>query len=188
VRSELRAQLVPAGFERAGSMFIRRQPDEIVAQVEVAGYRWNVSPLRQFEVILGVYAGDGSGVAFAPKSWHPKFTLLIHRNVGALLDGKGRWFELPPDLPDEGLSSELRRCIEDSVLPFFARCNGLEATIATVASAFERSDGVKYPITSAIALAKRGRKEESREYFRRSPGDPDMIRKMAALYGISLDD
>jgi hypothetical protein len=188
VTSELATLLKGAGFERSGATFFRRQADGVVVQVTVEKFRWNVGLIRKFQLKLTIYLPDQSGHPFSLKDWHPHYTPLFGKSAGYLWGDEGSWFELPASLPDERFSAELRRRVCDDVLPFLARCDGIDATVAVLEEENARRGKPLFSAGLALALAKLGRKEQSRKHFEQSPGDRSAIRQLAAHYEIVLDE
>src|SRR5262249_2820100 len=138
--SELAMLLKGAGFERSGTTFVRRQAEGVATQITVEKFRWNVGTLRRFQLRVTIYLPDQSARAFSLKDWHPHYTIVFGETAGYLWGDGNFWFELPSSLPNGRFSADLRRRVCDDVLPFLARCDGIDATIAMLE---EKNEGCR---------------------------------------------
>jgi hypothetical protein len=193
VMSDLATWLKPAGFQRSGATFVR-QEQGVAIEITVERFRWNVGTMRRFQLKLRIYLPDRIDRTFSAKDWHPHFSPVFGQSAGYLWGDANFWFELPASLPNEGFSAELRRRVEGYVLPFLARCTSFDSTVAVLDEENEGRGRGDFSFFLAEAMAKSGRTEQSRKYFRKclelayNPEQASTIRQIAQRLGIELDE
>jgi 2-phosphoglycerate kinase len=72
------------------------------------------------------------------------------------------------------------------LFPFYQKMKSLEDVLAFLLKENERMGRNEYSFRIAMMLAKAGKKEESKKYFRESIGMKDAIERTAASFGIDL--
>jgi hypothetical protein len=176
----------PAGFKRLRKAFVDLTVPDVPKQIAIERSRWNTPVSRRFALMLSIYLPARDAAGFAADGWKDHYTPVFHKNAGYLWGNEAFLYTVPDILPSEQLSGELRAHLTEHILPFFGRCTSIDAFVEVMDRENERLGKPFFSAGLAVALARLGRTDQSRKYFQQSIGDPEMIRKFAQSYGITL--
>jgi hypothetical protein len=142
--------------------------------------RWASPESLEITIKLHVLAGEVAPGAQADEVWGQATpAMALNLEPPYVLSGPIDEAELAARLVDD---------VERFVLPFFDRVHGPDDVVALLADEDRRRGDHLNAFALAELLARLGRLDEARAYYRVSPGVPDAIRRCAARHGISLDD
>jgi hypothetical protein len=188
IAAELGRLLKPYGFAKAGLSFIDKHNEEVVREVRIEKFRWNTPGHQRFQLKLSLYLATGNSGEFTFKGQDAHYSLVFQESAGYLWGEEAFLYLVPETLPDEAFFAELRLHVTHYIVPFLQQCTSIDAVIDVLEQENRKQGQNFFSATLAVALARLGRKEESRKHFRQCLGDLDSIRKFAELYGIHLDD
>jgi hypothetical protein len=186
ILAEIAAALGGTGFRKKGHSFSDRTTRGVLKSIQLEKFRWNTAFERKFALKLRIDLADRDDADPSARDWSEHSTPVLVKNAGYLWNDENFLFRVPDSWPCASFSSTLRRHIREDVLPFFQRCSSFDAVVGDLKQENARLGANVFSTTLAIALARRGRLEESREFFLESPGDPAAIRAVASRYGIDL--
>jgi hypothetical protein len=178
--------VAPAGFKRSKSSFVDLTVPDVRKQITIERSRWNTPVWRRFALVVSIYLPDSDDAGPAPKDWKDHSTPVFHKNAGYLWGDEAHLCDVPDVVPSDELAAELRAHLTGHVLPFLQRCSSLDALLGVLDGENKRLGENFFSIALALALARMGRTEQSRKYFKESLGDPEDIRQMALHHGITI--
>jgi len=185
VALELGKLLEPIGYRRSRLTFTNVTVPAVVRTIKIEKYRWNVGGDLRFQLILGIYLATGEVGEFAFKGAQSRYSIVFLQNAGVLWGDPTQLCQVPTALTQDAFDP-IRADVETRILPFLERCDSVDAVIRALDEAEAQVGWRPYSAPLAIALARLGRVDEARELFRRAPGDPEMVRTIAAQSGIEL--
>lgn len=184
IAAELSAILQGTSFTRVGNAFLDRSNPEVLKKIEIENYRWNTPIQKKFQLTVGIdlckaedQARDSTADCFP----------VFRKNSGYLWGDETFLYELSPELPSQQIASELRHHLQNYVLPFFQKCDSVDGVINALHDENKKLGRNFFSAALAVALARLGRKQESKAFFRESIGDPEIIRLAAQAHGVDLD-
>lgn len=178
--------LKPYGFVKAKLCFTDRTIPDVIRQVSIEKFRWNLPDRQQFNLILSLHLATGKEGEFSFKGHTAGYSLVFRKGLGYFLGDETSLFLLPNTLSDQVPITDLHRHVTNFLLPVLERCISRDAVIDFVEEENQKTGGHFFSAGLAIALARLGRIEESKRHFRQCPGDPATIAQMAERYGIDL--
>ncbi len=187
IMAELGRLLKPYGFLKSGLGFINGHNKEVVRQISIEKFRWNTPAQQRFQLMLSLYLSTGDAGEFTFKGREARYSLVFSKSSGYFWDDEAFLYLVPGTLPDETFFAELQLHVDRDLIPVLQRCTGVHATIAFLEQENQKQGRNIFSSSLAVALARLGRKEESRRHFRQSLGDPEAIRRLAEHYGVSLN-
>lgn len=190
VADQLLALLQPLGFKRNKLTFTNRPNQDVVQTLRLVKYRWNAPGQNRFELMISLYVATGEAGEFSwpgPPGRPQRFSIVTEVNVGRLWGDDAYLYSASAEPPDPELSRLLLTHFDQYIAPFLNACRTLDGILRTLSSLREPAGLNPYALSVAVVLARLGRLDESREYFRQVPGDRILVRQMAATHGVHLE-
>lgn len=185
---ELGRLLMPHGFKKSSLGFIDIQKEGIVRQLKVQKFLWNVPGQQRFQLILSLYLATGDSGEFTFKGRDDHYSLVFQKNSGYFWGEETYLYEAPQLMPDETFFGKFDIHFTRYIFPFLKRCTSIDDVIAVLEGENRKLGRNFFSLMLAIALARLGRKAESRKHFLEALGDQELIWQIAAVHGINLDD
>ena len=187
IAAELARILAPHGFRRSGRRLRNTQVPDVVRDLTVEAFRWNLPGMRRFRLVIELYLATGETGEFSFPRLPGRYSLAFRIGDDALLGDAGAFRPVPDDATDPAFLADARQHITATVLPLLEAATSADAVVELV-EAVERRAGVAFHAHQlAVALARLGRTALARELFHRGLGDREAVRLVAAQYGIELD-
>lgn len=177
--------LKPFGLVKRGKAFISDTKSEVVTQIVTQRSRFNSPMWKRFALFLLIDVADRDATRFT-RGQEAHYTPVFNKNIGYLWGDEAFMYTVPDVVPSSELAAQLRKHLVDHVMPLIRRCSSVEGLMSVVDAENRRLGANFFSMSLAIALARRGRMEDSRRYFQESLGDPELVRQAARGFGITL--
>lgn len=188
LKDDIAPLLKESSYTTKGTSFYKIEQD-IVKYIDLEYFRWNSPQSLSFWFNIYLFYGD-----FTKTTKIDRNTLfkeganLFFRRIGYLWSEENHMYQISNEISPNELSKQMQSDITDNLLPFFEEMSSLDSIISYLREENKKIGTNFYSLAIAIALAKAGRKEESRQYFQESPGIKEALIKTAAFYGIDIND
>jgi hypothetical protein len=187
IAAELARILAPHGFRRSGRRLRSTQVPDVVRDLTVEAFRWNLPGMRRFRLVIEFYLATGEAGEFTFPRLPGRFSLAFRIGDDALLGDASVFRPMPDDATDPAFLAGVREHVTQTVLPLLDAATSVDAVVQLVEDVDRRAGAALHAHPLAVALARQGRAAQARELFRRGPGDREVVRLVAAQYGIDLD-
>ena len=189
VKAILKGSITPLfqtnSFTKSGNIFYKIEK-ELVKLVNLEYFRFNSAVSFSFWFNIKIYCGNYENAKkISEKILLADGPTAFFRKLGYLWNNKNHMYQITPNTDPEELQDKIVSDFTQKLFPFYNKINTFDDVINFLKE--DNRDNFN-TTTLAILLAIAGRKEESKEFFKHCPGDPEMIKNFAQLYGVTFDD
>lgn len=180
--------LASAGFSKQGKTFVRVD-GRIAKLLKVEASRFNTAHSFSFGLLLQMLEGDlPSGEKTTESTLRTQANAFYSRPIAALWAQPGELYSFTTEMSAMTLGPRIRDDLLRYVLPFCARFVTVDDALALLKEKNRETASTQYSLVIATILARAGKKDESRAYFLESLTPRNVMRKIAAFYGVDIDD
>jgi hypothetical protein len=186
IKEEIKPLFVSEGFLNKNETFVKMETD-FIKYVQTENSRWNTASSFMFWFDINIFSGSfGNKRNIDLTCLLKDGDSLFCKRMGSLWNEENHAYEITPDTDLNKLSKKMQDDFTGYLFPFFNKMKNMEDVMAFLLNENTKLGRNEYSFRIALMLARSGKKEESKKYFRESVGVKEAIARTAKSFGIDL--
>lgn len=193
IKESFHATLKPLGFKKKGNNFYS-QKDGLghIINLQKSSYysKDHIHFTINTPVFLPEYWAIYYSASHKPLPDYPtEPECILRTRIGKLRNEKDKWYDITPDTPEVNMVDEMKRELNDYILPHFERLSSKDMLIVHLDSEANHAA----PLEKLIVFGELGQKEKAQKEFgrllsesTRNPGFQDTLKEYAKKYGLVI--